>query len=129
MSALAVEPEPLPIIRTLGFHDRACSVCGWRFFTTAALADHQLTCERPVRQPLEAVGAPTPVEPLEQPETAPLRRYRYTEAGLAAMRESGLRIAALVNKHRRRCVCGRESTPAGIGNHQKMSGHTGWTEA
>lgn len=29
--------------------------------------------------------------------------------------------------HRRCDVCGKTSTPAGIGTHQRYSGHEGWT--
>lgn len=32
-------------------------------------------------------------------------------------------------KRIRKCdVCGMESTPGAIGNHQKVSGHVGWTD-
>jgi len=44
--------------------------------------------------------------------------------------ENGRRIAALNNTRRRRCdQCSLVSTVAGLGIHQKATGHTGWTEA
>lgn len=33
---------------------------------------------------------------------------------------------ALNNTRKRRCSCGKESTVAGIGRHQQVSGHEGW---
>lgn len=99
--SVAVE-EPSPILRTLGFKDRACGVCGWRFFTSAALQEHEAECDaRP----------PSPAQ-------------------VAAWRQTGLRVAALNNTGRRRCDdCDLTSTPGGLGVHQKATGHSGWSEA
>lgn len=95
-SALA-EAKPL---RSLGFADRACGVCGWRFFTTLALHEHSYNC--PPRPP-------RPINPVLQ--------------------DAGRRIAAHNNSRRRRCdECGHESTAAGIGSHQKAKGHQGLTD-
>jgi len=92
-----VEERPL-LLRDLGFADRACSACGWRFFTTAGLYEHEQTH-------------------LPPKEVSP------------ALRDAGLKVAALNNARRRRCKeCGYESTPAGVGTHQKAWGHVGWTE-
>lgn len=96
MSAVAVEPD----LRTLGYADKACGVCGWRFFTTAGRYEHEATHFAP---------PPEPVSP--------------------ALREAGLRVAALNNSRRCRCdVCGLTSTRPALGFHQKHTGHTGWTE-
>ena len=99
MSAVAVEEKPnVVLLRTLGFADRACSVCGWRFFTSAALYDHSLTCRPPKRIS-------------------------------AALRQAGLRVAALNNSRRRQCnECGLTSTLAALGYHQKHAGHSGYTD-
>ncbi|MCB0908226.1 MAG: hypothetical protein KDB63_14020 [Nocardioidaceae bacterium] len=86
-------------VKVLGFVDRACAVCGWRFFTSAALYEHSLGCRPPKR-------------------VAPAQR----EAGrrVAALNNS---------RRRRCNDCGYASTPAAVGNHLKHTGHTGWTEA
>ena len=34
--------------------------------------------------------------------------------------------ASKVHKMRRRCSCGKESSPGGLAIHQKSTGHTGW---
>ncbi len=105
MSALAAEQEewkPLPVLRTLGFADKACRTCGWRFFTWDGLTEHEADCDsRP----------PSPAQ-------------------VAAWKEAGQRIAATNNARRRGCAdCGLVSSPAGIGIHQKATGHAGWTDA
>lgn len=33
-------------LRVMGFPDHACSICGWRFFTTGALYRHSRGCSR-----------------------------------------------------------------------------------
>jgi len=46
----------------------------------------------------------------------------------AGRRVAGRAKAAVNNTYSRRCDdCGRLSTPAGLGMHQKHTGHTGWT--
>lgn len=45
------------------------------------------------------------------------------------MRGINQRVARQVNSRRRKCQeCGMESHPAGIGKHQKASGHSGYMD-
>ena len=97
---VAAWPEPTPVLRRMGFHDKACRVCGWRFFTNAGLREHRD----------EGCRSPSPAQ-------------------VASWSEAGRRVAALNNTHRRRCSCGLESTASGLGIHQKATGHTGWASA
>ena len=39
-------PHPTPELKRAGFPDRACPVCGWRFFTTLALHEHRQGCSQ-----------------------------------------------------------------------------------
>lgn len=88
-------------LRQLGFSDRACGRCGWRFFTTAGLWDHQQECEQ-----LAAV-----------------------ERRVLALRQTGLAVTALNNARRIRCHgCELVATPGPITVHQRATGHTGRTE-
>ena len=102
-------PEPSPELRTMG--SRLCPQCPARFFTSGGLAEHM-----------------TDAHP--KPNPACRHRYNWTAKGAASMSRSGRRTAAQVNALRRRWDrCGKVSTPAGIGLHQKYSGHSGWTAA
>lgn len=104
MSVLAVE-RPLPHLRDLGFADRACGVCGWRFFTTMGLYEHEQT-HRPPEPP----------------------RYRLSPEGRASLQSIGSAAGKRLTSTRRRCnACGMETHVPGMGKHQKASGHTGWT--
>lgn len=92
-------------LRTAGYADRACGVCGWRFFTTSGLYEHSLGCRPP---------APP--------------KYRLSPEGRRVLQMNGSRTGKVLTSTRRRCgECGLETHVPGIGKHQKASGHTGWT--
>lgn len=93
-------PAPSPDLRALGRWDRACGVCGWRFFTVGALRNHEATCRPP----------------------AP-------DAGVKRQTAGRLQ-AAVNNTFSRRCDgCSLLSTPAGLGKHQKhTAGREPWRE-
>ncbi len=98
-------------VRRIGFASKACSDCGHRFFTSLALYGH-----------MQEHHPPTPPPRPERPSN-------FSPAGLVRQQARGRQIAAENNARRRRCDgCGHISTPAGIGNHQKYTGHEGWTE-
>jgi hypothetical protein len=107
VSALAVEyedevEEPLPVLRLLGFRDLACGVCGWRFFTSTALREHEADCNDC---------------PPSLPQIAAWRKDLHRAATHA------------YNAKRRACLdCGMVSTPAALGSHLWRSGHSGWTD-
>lgn len=90
---------------------KKCSACGQHFFTQVGLDEHLRLGDH----------------------TGLVRRWttggRFSPAGLASMQERGRAIAAANNAQRRRCSCGRVSTPAGLALHQMSSGHVGWSEA
>lgn len=93
---------------------KVCPRCDYRFFTQVGLDEHA----RVVHGVVDAAAM----------TTTPLPLRVISPAGLLAMQAAGRRIAALNNARRRRCACGHESTPAGIGLHQKSTGHAGWKD-
>lgn len=94
--------------RMVGYSSKACPACGHRFFTSAALYEHRESCLPPL------------------PPTPP----RVSPAGYAKQQERGRQIAAENNAKRRRCdTCDHTSTAAGLGAHQKSTGHVGWSSA
>ncbi|WP_205474446.1 hypothetical protein [Nocardioides sp. SYSU D00038] len=99
-----------PALKEIDLATKVCPTCGNGFFTQVGLDEH-------VR-----VGKHDRLS----------RRWvtgRVSPAGLLGLQERGRQVAQLNNSRRRRCVnCGVVSTPAGIGAHQKASGHGGWTE-
>jgi hypothetical protein len=97
-------------MRGYGVADKICRDCGDAFYTNVGLAEHM------------RIGAHVP---------RVTRRWTtgvVSPAGLARLQERGRQIAAENNARRRRCdTCGLVSTSAGIGTHQKFTGHIGWT--
>lgn len=94
-----------------GVPTRKCPVgCGAMFFTRVGVEEHtRLGCGN---------GHGSPVHCRKLPSAA--QRAARSAAGLA--------VVALNNARRVKCSCGKVSTPAGIGVHQRFSGHAGRTE-
>lgn len=95
--------------------NRPCPLgCGATFWTGVGAEEHaRLGCESsPGARPVEVS-----------------RNWRRSAHGKAGLHKRGLAVTALNNSKRFACAeCGKESTPAGIGLHQRYSGHIGRTE-
>lgn len=90
--------------------DKRCQACGAQFYTQVGIDEHtRLGCGN-------SNGSQVTV----------YRPRTYTEAGRASLQERGRQVAALMNSQRVRCGgCELVSTPAGVGVHQRFTGHTG----
>ncbi len=88
---------------------KECRACGDKFWTQVGLDEHVRLGNHGQTTRRWVTGTVSP-------------------AGLKSLRKRGLEISAENNARRRRCTCGLVSTPAGLGLHQKSTGHVGWAE-
>lgn len=115
--------------------DKQCPSCPDVFWTQVGLDEHlrigqHNTNAVTIRRIPGSTARPAPVKK-PQPAPAPVKKAEpeLSPTRLAASQAQGYRLAARNNARRFRCdECGHESTPAGVGVHQKFSGHTGRTE-
>lgn len=109
--SLAVDDPRRSFLSRSETPNKVCPRCSDRFFTQVGLDEHLRTGDHAHTTRRWVTGKLSPT-------------------GLAALQERGRTIAAQNNARRRSCdTCGRVTTPAALGIHQRSTGHTGWAEA